>query len=158
MRTPVLRSAVLTACLFLSSCAVHGLAFVQDDRVEIESPRDSATVGLPLTLRWRARGFDGKYAIFFDRSPMRPGRSVRSLVPEGDPCRATNSCASAAWLALRDIFVVDGTSLRVTSLGGRPSDPSETERHQVTIVLLNSSGERLGEAAFVREFIVERAR
>lgn len=157
MRRPL--ATLLVACaglLVLPSCAVQGLAFVRDDRVEITLPQVDAPVGLPFTVRWRSQGYDGRYAVFIDRSPMRPGKSLRSLVGEDDPCLADAACPNAAYLELRDIYVVDGNNLTVQSLSDRRGGQEGSDRHELTIVLLNERGERQGESAFVREFTIER--
>jgi hypothetical protein len=143
--------------LAVQGCAVHGLAFVQDDRVEITTPSDNATVSMPLELRWEVDGYDGEFGVFFDRSPMRPGKGLESLVPEDDAlCRANPACPDAAWLAARQMYVTGEPSLTVEQLPDRRSEGSGSDRHEVIIVLLDAGGTRQGEATFIREFIVDR--
>lgn len=113
---------------------------------------------LPFTLDWTARDFNGDFAIFFDRSPMRPGQTLRALVPEDDECRTEPGCPDAAWLAdhFMYVYVTSDTSLEVDRLpDGRVND-RDKDRHDVTIVLLDDAGRRVGESAFTTEFIVER--
>lgn len=152
------RRAVATALatLLVSGCAVQGLSFVQDTRVQVIAPRPNETVRLPFAVRWSAADVDGSFAVFFSRSPIRPGQTLRSLVPENDPCRREPRCPDAAWLADRDVYIVDGTSLRVERLPDRRNTNRASDRHDVTIVLLDSEGRRVGESAFTREFIVHR--
>lgn len=140
----------------LAGCAASGLSFFKDERVSIRAPGDNARVRLPVQVSWESSGFDGQYAVFFDRSPIRRGRDLLSLVPDTDPCRAEESCPTPQWLAQRDIYVVDGTELAVNALPDRRGNKRSEDRHQLTIVLLNREGRRVGEGAFVREFIVER--
>ncbi len=150
-----LLAGVLLASL-LSGCSTRGLSFVQDTRVRMNAPAQSATVRLPLRLHWEAWDFDGRFAVFVDRSPLRPGRTLDSLVAKDDPCRTTTRCPNDEWLAARDIYVVDGTSLEIPLLPDRRRDDGSQDRHQLTLVLLDRTGKRAGETAIVREFIVDR--
>lgn len=140
----------------MSGCATNGLSFVQDDRISIVSPADNAELTLPLQVEWKARDFDGFYAVFFDRSPMRPGQSLQSLVPDNDPCRTQDACPDAAWLAERHIFVTETTLLQVPQLPDRRENNRSKDRHEIVIVLLDASGTRIGESVFTNEFIIER--
>lgn len=162
-------SAWLAVALALSSCATHGLAFRKDDRVEIVRPRDRERVRLPFTLEWRARDFPvgagtiggtGNYfAIFVDRSPMGPGQSLRAL--GDDVCKRTPGCPDVAWLADHRVFLATATSYRIGSL---PDILSATTRrgvledHEITIVLMDREGRRIGESAFTVEFFYDRNR
>lgn len=146
----------LIAALAIQSCAMQGLSFVQDDRVEILKPEPNATVRLPLEVHWDANDHDGYFAVFFDRTPMRPGQSLRSIVPENDPCRADRRCPDADWLADRNVYVTAGTTLVVERLPDLRDTDRAKDRHDLTIVLLGADGRRAGESAFGTEFIVER--
>lgn len=146
----------LLAMVGLGGCAVDGLAFVQDDRVEITVPTGGETVRLPFDFSWKSRGFEGTYAVFFDRSPMRPNRDLLSLVDDRDPCRALPGCPTANWLADRDIYVTQQSSVRVERLPDYRREDRGRDRHTATLVLLGPDGRRLGESAFVVEFFVER--
>ncbi|MBW3667900.1 MAG: hypothetical protein KY443_01690 [Actinobacteria bacterium] len=148
--------AVAAVLVVSSACTTKGLSFVQDDRIDILNPTENATVGLPFELEWRARDFDGYYAVFFDRSPMKPGKSLLSLVARNDPCRAEDDCPDAEWLAARHVYVTDRTSLRVELLPELRDNNRSKDRHQVTIVLLDETGHRIGESAFTNEFIIDR--
>lgn len=150
----VLTTAV--AVLFVSGCAVNGLSFVRDTRVRILTPEANETVHLPLEIRWSAEDVDGKFVVFFDRSPMRPGQTLLSLVSKNDPCRAERDCPDIEWLADRDIYVTERTTLRVDRLADRRDTSRARDRHDLTIVLLDNEGRRAGESAFTREFIVDR--
>ena len=140
----------------LSGCAINGLSFQQDKRISIIQPADNAEMPLPLEVTWTAQDFDGYYAVFFDRSPMKPGQNLQSLVPENDPCRAREVCPDAAWLADRNIYVTDATTLQVAQLPDRRDNNRSKDRHEMVIVLLDPTGARIGESAFTNEFIIER--
>jgi len=154
------RIAVLGVVAVMSSgagaCSVHGLSFVQDDRIDITQPAGGATISLPFDLTWSSKGFHGTYAVFFDRPPMRPGRTLLSLVPPQDSCRTDPACPTADWLSSRQVHVTRRTALHVDQLPELRSSNRAADRHEVTIVLLDEDGRRMGEAAFTRDFIVDR--
>lgn len=147
----------LALAVLAPACAVNGLSFLEDNRVKIRSPKTNETVTLPFTLSWEAEDVDAVFVVFFDRSPMRPNQTLRSLVPERDPCRVEPDCPDTQWLADRNIYVVDGTRLEVEHLPDRRDNNRAKDRHDVTIALLDND-RRSGESAFTREFIVERER
>ena len=151
-----LAALVIAVALLASGCAVRGLAFVADTRLEIVSPKDNETVTLPFTVTWTMDDYDGRFLVFFDRSPMRPGQNLRSLVPEGDACRTERRCPDAEWLADRNIYVADGNRVVIETLPDRRENNRSKDRHDVTIVLLDDDDRRSGETAFTKEFIVER--
>lgn len=144
------------ALMLFPSCAVSGLSFVADTRVDIVQPVENAEVSLPFTIEWTAEDVDGTFAVFFDRSPMRPNQSLQSLVPEGDPCRAEADCPDADWLAGRNVYVTRNTSMEIERLPDLRNNNRTKDRHEVAIVLLDEDGRRSGEFAVTREFIVER--
>ena len=146
----------LLPVLLGSGCAADGLAFVRDDRVDILSPSSDATVRLPFEVRWSASDVDARYLVLFDRTPMRPNRTLRSLVPSDDQCRMRPSCPDKRWLTDHDLYLTDGTSIRVEDLPEERTNHRAKDRHEVTIVLLDDRGRRIGESVFIREFIVDR--
>ena len=166
MRRPKRRAGtVLLALAALgmatTGCAVRGVAFVTDDRVDIVEPKDRAKVRLPVTLRWTVRDFDltgadgGAFAVFIDRSPPAPGKTVQWLFRGDESCAATAGCPDPGYLADRNIFVTTETSLVLERISRIGVDP-DRELHEAIIVLLDSTGRRIGESGFAVEFRVER--
>lgn len=148
---------VALAASALPSCAVSGIDFFVDDRVSILYPADGAEVDLPLELRWEARDFDGRFVVLVDDArPMRPGKTLTSLVRSNDPCHRDDTCADEAWLAERDIYVTEHTSLTIGRLRDRSGPRSDRDVHEVSIVLIDRSGRRVSEAVFRREFVIDR--
>jgi hypothetical protein len=150
-RTPLVAAVLLG--LANPSCGVQGLNFVQDDRVTIVAPRDRAEVRLPVTLRWSSRDFDGTYAVFVDRAPVPPGRTLAWIARDDELCRQTPGCPDAAWLGDRDVYATSSTELTIDDL----PDLTEGERrdfHEASVILLDDEGRRVGEAAFTVEFQV----
>ena len=146
-----MRRARAALAIALMSPALAGCGpylFRQSDRLQITSPQTNATaVRQPLTVHWRAQDFsaprDGKFAVFVDRDPMSPGGSIGDYAPQD---RA-------------GIYVVEGTSLRLNLLTPLVGvDPAEQNHHDVTVVMLDRSGVRIGEYAAFTEFTVESSR
>jgi hypothetical protein len=143
--------AVALSLVALAGCNASGLAFKEDTRVDIVSPREGAEVTLPLTISWHARDIqvsepgegDGVfYAVFVDRPPLRPRQSLEALV--GDDC-LTRGCANVDYFAQRDVHITAGTAVVLDQLP--PGDS-----HTATIVLVDQDYHRVGESAFVVEF------
>jgi hypothetical protein len=131
------------AALQLTGCEQY--LFRQSDRIQVVSPQTYSTVREPLTIRWQARDFtppqDGSFAVFVDRDPMPPGESLDYFSRQD-----------------RDrIHVLDQTWLHIDLLSPQVGvDPAEQHHHDVTIVLLDSRGDRIGEYAGFTEFNVVR--
>jgi hypothetical protein len=151
--------AVAAAVASLSGCAVSGLAFREDERVDIVTPEDRAEVALPVTISWtsevEAGGGEGPYyAVFVDRSPIRPGQSLRALAD--DSCNSTPGCPDIAYLRDRHVHVTEETSVTLEVVPRRSGQRTGAEdRHEATIVLIDAEGRRVGEAAYTVEFTVE---
>jgi hypothetical protein len=148
--------------MIATACTVSGIALRTDERLEIRTPGDRDKVRLPLELTWesevrldRPSGPRG-YAVFLDREPMRPGRTLRTLMD--DVCERTPGCPDVTYLAERDIYVTNGNSVVIDRLPDtRPQNRTGArDQHEAVIVLIDDSGRRIGESAFAVEFFVER--
>lgn len=166
----VWRLAACAVCIaVLPSCGVNGLDFFQDDRIQVTSPGDRASVTLPLTVRWEVTDFEvtgphddarddaGYFGVYVDRAPQPPGETQASLVRDEASCRTNPRCPDADYLADRNIHATQETSFVIERLP-QPSVDAQRRRefHEVTIVLLDGRGRRIGESAFVRQFEVDR--
>ncbi|MFP5326204.1 MAG: hypothetical protein ACLGHT_01835 [Acidimicrobiia bacterium] len=142
---------VALAVLGASACSASGLAFRQDDRVRFVEPADREEVEEPVKFRWRAEGLPAgtTYAVFVDRSPQPPGKTVAWLFRDDKSCARIPECPDSEYLALRGIFLTDEEELTVSRL--RDLDDQSRQLHAVTVVLLDRQGRRLGESAFIRE-------
>ena len=152
--------------LLVSSCA-QGLAFVQDDRLHITSPKQRATVTVPLTIRWRIDDFrvtgpDGRsdkdagyFGVFVDETPVPPGEKLSWIAREDRRCQRTPGCPDQTYLADHHAYETNTTSITFAQLpdlntyGGK-------ETHEVTVVLLDGTGRRIGESAWFVTLIFER--
>lgn len=140
--------AFAVAVSALAGCAVDGLDFRADDRVAIVAPDDRAEVALPLVVEWDATGLDPadrRFAVLVDRTPPPPGRAPAWLFRNATDCSG-DECASAAYLAERDVFLTTDTSITIEQVPARRS--GDRPMHDITVVLLDAAGERSGEAAW----------
>ena len=129
----------LAAVVVLTGCGPY--LFRQSDRVTVTSPVVYSTTRNPVTVTWTAQDFtapaDGRFAVFVDRDPISPGDNIDEYTTQQ---RA-------------GIYVVDTTSLKLGVLGQVTGvDPAEANHHDVTVVLLDTSGNRIGEYAGFTEF------
>jgi hypothetical protein len=148
----------LSAVAVLPACAVHGLSLVEDERVQILDPHDRAAVSLPLTIDWRAEDLArgegaGSFGVLVDRAPPPPGRSLAWLFRDADDCSGVTGCPDDAYLALRDVHHTTETSFVVDRVAP-PASGHGRRFHEVTIVLLDGDGRRVGEAAWSVRFAV----
>lgn len=152
----------------LSGCST-AVAFRTDDRVRFTSPQDRATVTLPVTLTWTVRNFTvlppgsapptrnaGYFAVFVDQAPVPPGQQLRYLARQDKRCRPTDGCPDPAYLQSRGVYTTSSTSLTLAQLPPQ-TDRNTRERHSAILVLLDSTGRRIGESAFEVDFDVKRS-
>lgn len=156
--------AAIAAAMLVAGCDVSNLAFVQDDRVRIVEPRDRSAVTLPVTLRWQVNGFvvtgrsgeavpnAGYFAVFVDRPPIPPGRSLEWYARQEDSC-GSGACGTVD--NLHNVYTTGKTTLRLRQVLAVPAS-GDLERHEVVIVLMDGTGHRIGESAFDVEFNLER--
>lgn len=159
--------AVAAVCAALVGCVPQGLAFRVDDRLTFRAPEDRSTVRLPVTLDWDIRDFRitepgsgepregaGYFGVFVDASPMPPGRDLGWIARDDSDCRPDDGCPDEEYLSARGVYTTTDTELFLEQLPR--GDEGRRERHRATIVLLDSSGTRIGESAFEIAFDVDR--
>lgn len=166
-RSVVGACAVVAA--FLPGCAVDGLAFRIDDRLEIVSPEDRQAVELPVPIRWTITDFDvtgptgskdpdsGFFGVFVDRAPQPPGETIAWFARDDKTCRKADGCPDKEYYSSRGVYTTNKTRFVLKTLPPPPSDQAaRRELHEVTIVLLDGAGRRIGESAFTSAFEVKR--
>lgn len=155
--------------VLLSSCTIHGLSLMVDDRLTFVAPEDGQAVGLPLTIDWQIEDFEigrtpqpadasvdrGYFAVFVDRSPQPPGEPLTWFARDDEACRRDVGCPDQAYLEARGIHTTTDTSFTIDVLP-RPADDRRREMHEVTVILLDPDGERIGESAWRLRFEVDR--
>jgi len=159
-------SFLVGVALLASSCA-HGLAFSQDRRLTIIAPRGHGKVRLPFTVRWTMRDFrvtgpdggsdpdSGYFAVFLDRTPIPPGKPLSWIARDDRRCKLIPGCPDETYFETRHVYATTQTQLSfgllpdLQAVGGH-------ETHEVTIVLLDGSGRRIGENAWYASFRYDR--
>lgn len=168
-RSALLRVAwVLLLVVTLPGCAAYGqLSFRQDHRLAFTTPQAYALVQQPVALSWTMEDFRvveprsdtprdsaGYFAVFVDRAPVKPGRSLDDVADDDESCKREPKCPDAQYLADHGVYTTTATSieLQVPAL-----ESTETvQLHEVTVVLLDSAGNRIGEAAWHVPFKLEK--
>ena len=145
-----------TSAPSFAACGVDGLAFREDTRIEIVSPGDRDEVTLPTTIRWTAHDVDGTFAVLVDRPPQPPGETVAWFARDDADCEQLPDCPGAAYLAERGVFTTAERELTLEGLPDRTGDGRRRDRHEVTVILLDDAGRRVGESAWSVELQVER--
>lgn len=166
----VVRARVLTAVvivLSLGACGFSGLSFKVDERLQITAPQEREIVRLPLKVDWDIEGFavtgptssdaddSGYFGVFIDARPQPPGEPLSYFARDDDSCRAADGCPDEEYFAQRGIYTAADTEFTIDLLP-RPTDENRREIHEVTVVLLDGKGARIGESAWAIEFEVER--
>ena len=145
----------------LSACAINGLAFVRDERVDIVAPEERAEVTLPVTVDWTAKELDGRrFGVFVDRPPPPPGREPAWVFRDHAACkgRGASRCRTPEFLASQRVFTTDETRFHVTEVAKLASGGGVRTFHEVTVVLLDDDGRRAGEGAWSVQFALEDER
>ncbi|HWC36378.1 MAG TPA: hypothetical protein VG650_16340 [Mycobacteriales bacterium] len=150
-----------------SGCAtsLHGLEFHNDKRLKITFPHENELVTTPFTLRWTMRDFTvaepgkgpvndstGYFAIFVDRSPIKPGRTLAAINQSSPSCERSTLCTTKAYLAREQVYTTTANQLTLHSVADILSNKLSTQFHTATVVLLNTAGERFSESAWTIEF------
>lgn len=160
----------LGALLVLASCSVSNHNVFNDHRLAFVAPPSRAHVRLPVKLRWTIRGFTpappgdgepsrtrGYFAIFVDRSPVRPGQTLAAVADRDTSCKRKPGCPDASYLADRQIYTTDGDRLVLDRVADFVDNRERQQLHEVTLVLLDTAGRRIGESAWYIDFWLPRA-
>ncbi len=159
------RVAVGLAAVFtLAGCGVthlQDLNFRVDKRLHFVGPGARSTVHPPVTITWRmddfriaAQGSEpashdaGYFAVFVDQTPIKPGHTMDD-VANGDPlCQQSPSCPDKAYLADHNVYTTTTTSIEIPVIANISGSKEKLQLHVITIVLMDTSGHRIGESAW----------
>ena len=159
--------AILGALVLMPACSTH-VAFKQDHRLQFVYPRDRQKVTLPMTVRWTIDDFHvtgptpttlpkaGYFAVFVDRSPQPPGEALTWFARNDRSCKRTPTCPDTAYFNRHDIYTTTDTTFALNVVKAPPSGSKGKDVHDVTVVLLDGTGRRIGETAFNVSFEVPR--
>lgn len=158
----ILPSVLAVAVVASPACGVSGLSFKTDERVDIVRPGDRDEVELPVTVEWTVEDFDvgeeGSFGVLLDRAPQRPGKSLGWIFRGEDSCdgpAGEELCESQEFLAQRNVFQTTDTEITFELVPKLTGNDRRREFHEVTIVLLDEAGKRIGEGAWSIQFEVK---
>lgn len=158
-------AAVLLTGL-LSSCGIthlQDLNFRVDNRLHFTMPKARTLVHPPLTVRWTMRDFTiaaphsappsrtaGYFAVFVDRAPIRPEQTMKAVAHSlGDrSCELNPACPDESYLEQHQIYTTTAESLTLDQIPSLTTDQEKVQLHTITVVLMDTSGHRIGESAW----------
>jgi len=154
-------TAVICATLLLSGCRFTGIDLLQDRRLTIVAPDDREKVRLPVTVRWTVHDFritgpgpnsshsSGYFEVLVDADPQPPGEGT-DVFAHGDPtCLRSQGCPNGQYLAQKGVHTTSATSFTIQHLAPAAGvDVGQRDLHEVTIVLLDERGHRIGEGSW----------
>ncbi len=160
-------AAALATCVLLVGCSTAGLAFIEDRRVEIVSPDYRQLVDLPVTVDWEVTdeglqqdlASGARFGVYVDIDPQPPGEPLEYFARDDPQCRRSITCPDARYLRQRGIHTTTETEMTFGSLPIAPGvdlERGQPDFHEVTLVLLDESGTRIGESAWAIIFEVDR--
>jgi hypothetical protein len=170
MTNPLRRKArlaalALAAGVVLPACNVTAvqapITLRADRRLKMVSPKDEDKVRLPTKVTWAATDFDtskgNHFGVFVDRSPLGPRKDLRFRIcteQEKQPVQAGEDrkpCKDDR----KTVFLTNETSFTFTCFEPKVNAPKRTRYdHTVTVILLDASNKRVGEAATSVKFQV----
>jgi hypothetical protein len=150
---------ILALAVLVTGCRTSGLLFTKSSDFRILSPASSAEVKLPLRVTWTAGGSyrpGDRFAVFLDRGTIGPGENLSKLIP--DACKKAPSCSGETFLQQEKVYVTSSPEVILATLPRSSVTGHSTgkEDHSVTVVILDSSGARVGEAFASTDFIYIR--
>lgn len=161
-------SLALLCALSLTGCTDYSkLLYANDDRLDFTAPENRELVTTPLRVSWTIDEFTvvkpgsaepaddaGYFAVFVDQAPIKPGHTLDDVADDDEACKRDPKCPDRLYLSDRGVYTTSKTSLVLEQIP--PLDNKEDiHLHDVTVVLLDSSGRRIGESAWYRNFKME---
>jgi len=166
-RLPPLFAGLVVVAFALCACSFDfgSLQFTKDNRMTILSPKPNSMVKTPLVLRWSIRDFAvagphdgpvaknvGYFGVFVDQSPVKPGQTLAAVGHNDPTCRHSNYCLTKGYLSGQQVYTTTANHLKLTTIADLPNNNLSTQYHTATIVLLNTTGHRIGESAWTVSF------
>ncbi|MGH2806758.1 MAG: hypothetical protein ACRDKT_05725 [Actinomycetota bacterium] len=150
-----------------TACQLQGLAFIQDRRVEVTSPGYREIVDLPVTVDWdvtdedleASLGDDIQFGVYVDIDPQPPGEPLEYFARDDLRCKRTTGCPDEKYLRERGVYTTSETEMTFRLLPIAPGvdlERGDPDFHDVTIVLLNDEGVRIGESGWSITFEIDR--
>lgn len=171
-RPTLQRAAVaLIGVVLLSGCGIthmQDLSFRVDNRLHFTTPEARAKLHQPVHLAWTIHDFRiaapgseppsqdaGYFAIFVDHTPIQPGQTMHAVAAGDRSCRAP-SCPNKAYLEQHQIYTTTDLSFTLPQIPNVEGDKEKVQQHTVTVVLMDTSGHRIGESAWQLDFRIPK--
>lgn len=85
--------------------------------------------------------------MFVDVTPQPPGEGLEYFFQKDPSCRSAISCLTPTYLGQRGVFQTSETNFKIEIIAKRFEVPKDQQDwHEVTVVLLDGSGRRIGES------------
>lgn len=171
---PVLRRVALavTGAALVSGCGIthlQDLSFRVDNRLHFTTPEARSKTHQPVHVAWTIRDFRvaaagseppsrgaGYFAVFVDRTPIKPGQTMRAVASGDLSCRHDPKCPDAAYLAQHEVYTTTDLSMTLPQIPNVVGDKGKIQHHTLTVVLMDTSGHRIGESAWQLDFRIPR--
>jgi len=150
---------ILTVCLvtllLLSGCTLSGLSFRKDGRLTIENLADRSEITIPYLLEFSFAGTlsptgASAFGVLIDWTPPPPGKTLASLLDNDPACSDPLGCPEG-YLERNRITVTTETSIMIDNVPVGTDRQESRGYHEITIVLVDAEGRRVGEtSAFAR--------
>ena len=145
------------------------LQFKQDHRLQFTTPDDYAFVEPPFTVEWTMEDFEvlpagsgeppsedaGYFAVFVDQAPIKPGRTLEDVAGRDEACKNDPRCPDKRYLEAKAVYVTHQPRLDL-ELVPQLNTKEKIQNHQLTVILLDSTGHRIGEYAWYLNFKAEK--
>jgi hypothetical protein len=162
-----LLAVVAIALAVAPACQLQGLAFIEDRRVELVSPEYREIVGQPVTIDWEVTddalaeelGSGTQFGVYMDIDPQPPGEPLEYFGRDDPTCRRSPTCPDEKYLRQRGVYTTTDTEMTFRFLPVAPGvdlEQGDPDFHEVTLVLLDEEGQRIGESAWAIIFEVGR--
>jgi len=159
-----LACALLLVALPLTGCGLthlQDLNFRVDKRLHFTTPKDRSTQHRPLTVSWTmsdfrvaAKGSEpasrdaGYFAVFVDKTPVKPGQTMKSLVHDDQACMLNPKCPGRAYLEGLGVYETTATSVTLKQIPPVRGDKERLQHHYIDVVLMDTAGHRIGESSW----------
>ena len=156
-RAVVALAGTMAGALLGTACG-HGLLLADDARLTIVSPRSLSTVSAPVQVSWRTTippDSRVSYAVFVDVLPVHPGQNLRAVA--GARCAGVPTCVDEALLNRHAVYLTRRPRLDLDTLPILGTPKGQRDMHQITIVLVDPSWQRLGESSWSVTFALRHA-
>ena len=122
---------------------------------------------LPVTVDWEVTNFEvtgengqatddaGYFGIFLDNAAVPPGKPLSWIAHNDRICVNTPGCPDKQYLNDRGVYSTTETSFTVKRLVDQDVFDG-FENHELTVVLLDGTGHRIGESAWYVTLLYDR--